>query len=69
MAELTPLSSRKAEVLHLIVREYIETGAPVASRTIARHRRGDGRDGEADGSEGVHVTPTRKSERGTRNSR
>jgi heat-inducible transcriptional repressor len=42
MAELTPLSSRKAEVLHLIVREYIETGEPVASRTIARHRRGGG---------------------------
>ena len=42
MAELTPLSSRKAEVLHWIVREYIETGEPVASRTIARPRRGGG---------------------------
>jgi len=32
------LSRRKREVLHSIVREYIETGEPVASRTIARHR-------------------------------
>jgi heat-inducible transcriptional repressor len=42
MAELIPLSRRKAEVLHSIVREYIETGEPVASRTIARPRRGGG---------------------------
>lgn len=40
MAEPSPLTGRKAELLHSIVREYIETGEPVASRTIARRRRG-----------------------------
>jgi len=33
------LSPRAMEVLHSIVRAYIETGEPVASRTIARKRR------------------------------
>ena len=32
------LSPRTLEVLHLIVQNYIETGEPVASRTIARKR-------------------------------
>lgn len=40
MVEPSPLTGRKAELLHSIVREYIETGEPVASRTIARRRRG-----------------------------
>jgi heat-inducible transcriptional repressor len=31
--------SRKLEILHAIVRTYIETGEPVASRSIARARR------------------------------
>ncbi len=31
--------NRKLEILHAIVRAYIETGEPVASRTIARDRR------------------------------
>lgn len=35
----TPLPPRSAEVLHLIVQSYIETGEPVASRTIARKRK------------------------------
>ena len=34
------LSARKAEVLHSIVKEYIQTGQPVASRTISKRRRG-----------------------------
>jgi heat-inducible transcriptional repressor len=33
------LSSRTIEVLHLIVQSYIETGEPVASRSIARRRK------------------------------
>jgi heat-inducible transcriptional repressor len=33
-----PLSSRHREILHAIVREYIETGEPVGSRTISRRR-------------------------------
>jgi heat-inducible transcriptional repressor len=33
------LSARAAEVLHAIVQAYIETGEPVASRTIARRRK------------------------------
>jgi heat-inducible transcriptional repressor len=40
MAEQPALSRRKAEVLHSIIREYIETGEPVASRTISRRQRG-----------------------------
>lgn len=35
----TSLAARTAEVLHLIVQTYIETGEPVASRTVARRRR------------------------------
>jgi heat-inducible transcriptional repressor len=35
MAERAPWSRRKAQVLSSIVREYIETAEPVASRTIA----------------------------------
>lgn len=30
---------RNAEILHLIVRSYIETGDPVASRTVSKRRR------------------------------
>lgn len=40
MSEAVALSGRKAELLCSIVREYIETGEPVASRTIARRRHG-----------------------------
>jgi heat-inducible transcriptional repressor len=36
-----PLKSRHREVLHTIVREYIETGEPVASRTISKYRQND----------------------------
>lgn len=34
------LSPRKAEILQSIVREYIQTGQPVASRAIAKRRHG-----------------------------
>lgn len=34
-----PLPQRTTEVLHAIVQSYIESGEPVASRTIARRRR------------------------------
>ena len=33
-----PLNRREQEILHSIVREYIETGEPVGSRTISRQR-------------------------------
>lgn len=33
-----PLKSRHQEILTSIVREYIETGEPVGSRTLSRHR-------------------------------
>jgi heat-inducible transcriptional repressor len=33
-----PLQPRHQEILHAIVREYIETGEPVGSRTISRRR-------------------------------
>jgi heat-inducible transcriptional repressor len=33
-----PLRTRQREILHSIVREYIETGEPVGSRTIAKRR-------------------------------
>ena len=36
MSHLGTLSPRHVEVLHAIVQNYIETGEPVASRTIAR---------------------------------
>jgi heat-inducible transcriptional repressor len=36
-----PLKTRHREVLSSIVRAYIETGEPVASRTIAKHRSDD----------------------------
>ena len=39
MSEDVPSSRRAQEVLCSIVLEYIETGEPVGSRTIARHRR------------------------------
>ena len=32
-------NSRKLEILHTIVRAYIETGDPVASRSVARDRK------------------------------
>jgi heat-inducible transcriptional repressor len=38
MAEELEITRRKAEVLHWIVREYIATGAPVASGTVSRRR-------------------------------
>lgn len=34
-----PLSAREQEILCSVVRAYIETGEPVASRTVARRRR------------------------------
>ena len=40
MAEKLTLSRRKADVLHSIIREYVETGEPVASRSISKRRRG-----------------------------
>src|ERR1051326_8781507 len=36
-----PLKTRHQEILHSIVRAYIETGEPVASRTISRFRQND----------------------------
>ncbi len=39
MANQQVLTARAREVLHSIVEEYIETGEPVASRTISRGRR------------------------------
>jgi heat-inducible transcriptional repressor len=39
MAEELALSRRKAEILHSVVKAYIETGEPVASRTISKHQR------------------------------
>jgi heat-inducible transcriptional repressor len=38
MGEVPPLSRRKADILHSIVRRYIETGEPVASRAISRRQ-------------------------------
>src|SRR5690242_18629191 len=35
-----PLNRREQDILHSVVREYIETGEPVGSRTISK-RRGD----------------------------
>jgi heat-inducible transcriptional repressor len=35
----TPPVARKFEILHAIVKAYIETGEPVASRSVARSRR------------------------------
>lgn len=35
----TPSNPRKLEILHAIVRSYIETGEPVASRSVARDRK------------------------------
>ena len=40
MSRPSPEPSRNVEVLHSIVEEYIETGEPVASRTISRRRSG-----------------------------
>ena len=41
LAAMGPSSptARKLEILHAIVKAYIETGEPVASRSIARARR------------------------------
>src|SRR5512147_2849631 len=33
-----PLNTRELEILHSVVRTYIETGEPVGSRTISRLR-------------------------------
>jgi heat-inducible transcriptional repressor len=41
MSTDAPLRSRHREVLHTLVREYIETGEPVASRTISKCRQND----------------------------
>jgi heat-inducible transcriptional repressor len=38
MKSQAPLPSRHREILNSIVRAYIETGEPVGSRTISRHR-------------------------------
>jgi heat-inducible transcriptional repressor len=37
MKHLSSLSPRHFDILHAIVQSYIDTGEPVASRTIARH--------------------------------
>jgi heat-inducible transcriptional repressor len=39
MAELNALSRRRRDILHSIVRRYIETGEPVASQVVARRQR------------------------------
>ena len=33
------MTEREIDILHSIVESYIQTGEPVASRTIARHRK------------------------------
>ena len=38
MPNVPPIKTRHMEILSSIVREYIETGEPVGSRTISRHR-------------------------------
>ncbi len=38
MRKDAPLQSRHREILHAIVRAYIETGEPVGSRTISKLR-------------------------------
>jgi heat-inducible transcriptional repressor len=38
MSNVPPIKARHLEILTSIVREYIETGEPVGSRTISRHR-------------------------------
>jgi heat-inducible transcriptional repressor len=38
MRRVEGLATRKMEILHAIVEEYIETGEPVASRSVARRR-------------------------------
>ena len=38
MPSVPPIKERHREILTAIVREYIETGEPVGSRTISRHR-------------------------------
>src|SRR5580658_9285530 len=38
MSNVPPIKTRHLEILTSIVREYIETGEPVGSRTISRHR-------------------------------
>ena len=39
MPKRSSMPVRNAEILHLIVRSYIETGDPVASRTVSKRRR------------------------------
>lgn len=39
MRKQPDINARNLEILHSIVREYIVTGEPVASRTVARNRR------------------------------
>src|SRR5580700_10996138 len=38
MPNVPPIKARHLEILTSIVREYIETGEPVGSRTVSRHR-------------------------------
>ena len=38
MPNVPPIKARHLEILTSVVREYIETGEPVGSRTISRHR-------------------------------
>ena len=38
MSNVPPIKARHLEILTSIVREYIETGEPVGSRTVSRHR-------------------------------
>src|SRR5271157_1039958 len=39
MGSNVPLNTRHREILSSIVREYIETGEPIGSRTISKRRR------------------------------
>ena len=39
MSNVPPIKARHLEILTAVVREYIETGEPVGSRTISRHRK------------------------------
>ena len=39
MPNVPPIKARHFEILTEVVREYIETGEPVGSRTISRHRK------------------------------
>ena len=55
MSQTEPLKSRHREILNAIVRNYIETGEPVGSHSIARSRHQNsepGLDSQCDGGPG-----------------